>query len=213
MRLILASASPRRRDLLARLGLSFEVAPSAVDESLPIGISAAQGAARLALAKARAVAAGVRDRSEAPAVVLGADTLVVLDGRPFGKPASRDEARATLAALRGRTHEVFTGVALVETLSGREACETVASRVVMRPYGDAEIQAYVETGEPDDRAGAYAVQGIGSRLVARVDGCYTNVVGLPLGTTARLLRAFGFAARDPLPTAEAGEDPGSGGPR
>jgi septum formation protein len=197
VRLILASASPRRRDLLARLGLPFEACPSGIEEPLPPGMPAAALAAALARAKARAVAARVRASGESPAVVLGADTLVVVDGRPLGKPASRDEARAMLRALRDRGHEVVTGVALVSTADDQEAVEAVTSQVLMRAYGEAEIDAYVATGEPDDKAGAYAVQGVGGHLVARVLGCYTNVVGLPLGTTARLLRAFGLTPADP----------------
>ena len=185
--LILASASPRRRELLARLGLPFDVLPSAVAESLPPGLPIPALATGLALAKAREVAgrAGY-------GVVLGADTLVVVGGRPFGKPASREEARRMLEALRGRAHEVVTGVAVVEAGTGREVTEAVVSRVVMRAYGPAEIEAYLDTPEPYDKAGAYAVQGEGGRLVERVEGCYTNVVGLPLTTTARLLRAFGL---------------------
>jgi septum formation protein len=187
VRLILASASPRRRELLAALGLAFEVVPSGVDEAGFTGRPAAALAVELALAKARDVAAG-----QGPgALVLGADTLVVLDGQPFGKPASPADARRMLAALSGRAHEVVTGVALVEAGSGREATAAVVSQVVMRPYGAADIDAYLATGEPFDKAGAYAVQGEGSRLVARVDGCYRNVVGLPVTTTARLLRELG----------------------
>jgi nucleoside triphosphate pyrophosphatase len=168
--------------------------PSAVAEAVPPGVPAVQVAADLALAKARDVAGGLGPG----VVVLGADTLVVLEDRPFGKPASRDEARAMLAALRGRAHEVVTGVAVVETAAPRrEAVETVTSRVVMRDYPEAELEAYVATPEPYDKAGAYAVQGLGGRLVARVDGCYTNVVGLPVSTTARLLRAFGLEVREP----------------
>jgi septum formation protein len=208
VRLILASASPRRRALLERLGLPFEVRPSAVPERLETGVPARALARALALDKARDVAA--RLPPGAPAVVLGADTLVVLDGRPFGKPGSRSAARAMLTALAGRVHEVVTGVALVATGSGREAVETVVSRVAMHPYDAAAIEAYVETGESDDKAGAYAVQGEGGRLVAGVDGCYTNVVGLPLRTTARLLRAFGLPASEPADglTAPGGSDPG-----
>jgi septum formation protein len=193
-RLVLASASPRRRELLSRLGLAFEVVPSAVTEDLPAGVPPAQVAADLALAKARDVAG----RLGAGIVVLGADTLVVLDERPFGKPASREDARVMLEALRGRPHEVVTGVAVVETTAPRrEAVETVTSRVVMRDYSEAELEAYVATPEPYDKAGAYAVQGLGGRLVARVEGSYTNVVGLPVSTTARLLRAFGLEPREP----------------
>ena len=168
--------------------------PSAVRETVPPHTPASRVATDLALAKARDVAAGLGPG----VVVLGADTLVVLDGRPFGKPASPDEARAMLAALRGRAHEVVTGVAVLETTAPRrEVAEAVISRVVMRDYPAAELEAYVATPEPYDKAGAYAVQGGGGRLVARVEGCYTNVVGLPVRTTARLLRAFGLEPIDP----------------
>jgi septum formation protein len=186
-RLTLASASPRRRELLARLGLPFDVVPSAVDEALAPDVPIPTQAAGLALAKARAVAAGLGH-----GLVLGADTLVVLDGRPFGKPGSPVEARRMLLALRARRHEVITAVAVVDATTGRQATETVVSRVLMRAYTAAELDAYVATSEPYDKAGAYAVQGEGGRLVDRVEGCYTNVVGLPLTTTARLLRAFGL---------------------
>jgi septum formation protein len=174
--------------------------PSGIDEALSPGIPAARVAADLALAKARDVAGGLGPG----VVVVGADTLVVLQDRPFGKPASRDDARAMLAALQGRTHEVVTGVAVVATTAPRrEAVETVTSRVVMRDYTEAELEAYVATLEPYDKAGGYAVQGLGGRLVARVEGCYTNVVGLPVSTTARLLRAFGVDVREPGESAPA----------
>ena len=179
--------------------------PSAVAESLAGSLPAAALAQGLALAKAREVAARLGPAS----IVLGADTLVVLDGRPLGKPASTADARRMLASLGGRTHEVVTGVAVVEAGSRREAVEAVVSRVAMRSYTAAEIEAYLATAEPDDKAGAYAVQGAGGRLVERVDGCFTNVVGLPVRTTARMLRAFGLA---PL-TEPAGSDPALPGPR
>jgi septum formation protein len=197
VRLILASASPRRKELLARLGLSFEVRPSEIEERLTPGMPAAAQATALARTKSGDVAERLHAAGDVPALVLGADTLVVLDGRSLGKPASRDEARAMLRALRGRRHEVVTAVALrLAAPGGREVTEAVTSRVLMRPYTDLEIDAYVATGEPDDKAGAYAVQGVGGHLVARVEGCYTNVVGLPLGTTARLLRLFGLVPAD-----------------
>lgn len=179
--------------MLARLGLDFAVVPSGVTEALAPGVPIPSVAAQLALAKARDVAARLGS-----GLVLGADTLVVLDGRPFGKPASREEARVMLTALRGRSHEVVTGVAVVEAGTGREATETVVSRVVMRDYSAADLEAYLATPEPYDKAGAYAVQGEGGRLVARVEGCYTNVVGLPVTTTARLLGAFGVVPATPL---------------
>ena len=198
MRLILASASPRRRELLERLGLPFEVWPSGIEEPLVAGLPASTLATALARAKAADVVERLRAAGEPPALVLGADTLVVLDGQPLGKPASRSDARAMLRALRGRSHEVVTAVVLrAADPAGRELTEAVVSRVLMRDYTDDEIDAYVETGEPDDKAGAYAVQGRGGRLVGRVDGCYTNVVGLPLRTTARLLRAFGLTPAPP----------------
>ena len=193
VRLILASASPRRRELLERLGVPFEVQPSGIDEPLPPGVSAPTLATSLARAKAADVAARLRAAGDATAVVLGADTLVVVDGEPLGKPASRSDARAMLQALRGRSHEVVTAVVLrAVDPAGPELTEAVVSQVLMRAYSDGEIDAYVATGEADDKAGAYAVQGVGGSLVSRVDGCYTNVVGLPLRTTARLLQAFGL---------------------
>jgi septum formation protein len=201
--LILASASPRRRELLAGLGLSFDVQPSAIVEMLSSDVPSAELAVRLAGAKAADVAARV-----GAGVVLAADTLVVLDGRPFGKPASQDDARRMLTALAGRAHEVITGVAVVDAATERRETASVVSRVVMREYGADEIEAYLAGPEPYDKAGAYAVQGEGGRLVARVEGCYTNVVGLPVSTTARLLRAFGLE-----PTAEMATDPGPLGPR
>ena len=192
MRLILASASPRRRELLERLGLPFEVRPSGIEEPLAAGVPASTLATTLARAKAADIADRLRAAGEA-ALVLGADTLVVLDGQPLGKPTSRSDARAMLRALRGRSHEVVTAVVVRDAdPAGRELTEAVVSQVLMRDYTDDEIAAYVATGEPDDKAGAYAVQGRGRRLVSRVDGCYTNVVGLPLRTTARLLQAFGL---------------------
>ena len=123
-----------------------------------------------------------------PALVLGADTEVVLDDRLMGKPRDGADAARILRDLRGRVHEVITGVAVVEVgAAATEVTAAVTTRVGMRAYSDEEILAYVETGEPLDKAGAYAVQGLGSRLVAEVDGCLSNVIGLPLSTTRRLL--------------------------
>jgi septum formation protein len=127
----------------------------------------------------------------AGAVVLAADTEVVLDGRLLGKPRDAADAIRMLRQLRGRQHEVITGLALVEAGGrAREQTEVVVSRVTMADYSDTEVEAYVATGEPFDKAGAYAIQGLGGRLVASVDGCYTNVVGLPVETTRRLLQGW-----------------------
>jgi septum formation protein len=186
--LVLASASPRRQELLARLGIPFTVEPSHIPEIHPPG-PPVQALAAVALDKARAIAS----RWTAGAViVLGADTEVVLDGRYLGKPRDAADAVRMLHELGGRTHEVITGVALVEARSGREETAAVTTRVTMVAASDKEIAAYVATGEPLDKAGGYAVQGLGARLVARVDGCVTNVVGLPVETTRRLLARWGL---------------------
>lgn len=182
---MLASASPRRVELLRKLGVDFEVVPSDVPEQWPPG-TPREAVTALALTKAQSVG-----RRLEGAVVLGADTVVVLENRRFGKPESPEEAGWMLRQLRGREHEVITGVALVEAPSGRHAATSVVTRVLMREYAEAEIDAYVQSGEPFDKAGAYAVQAGGGALVAKVDGCYTNVVGLPLSTTRRLLMEWG----------------------
>jgi septum formation protein len=212
VRLVLASSSPRRRELLGRLGVAFDVVPSAVEESLRDDVPAEALARDLAVRKARDVAGRLHPAGGRAAVVLGADTLVVLDGCPIGKPGSRADARAMLRSLAGRSHEVVTAVALVEVPPRREVVEAVMSRVVMRACSEAAIEAYLSTDEPYDKAGAYAVQGAARDLILRVEGCYTNVVGLPITTTARLLRAFGFTALEPPGlTAGAASDRGEPG--
>lgn len=177
--------------MLRRLGIPFTVQPSHIPEPVSPG-PPEHVVAALALAKARAVAA----TAPRGALVLGADTEVVLEGRVFGKPANRADALGMLRALGGRVHEVITGLALVEAGGPREEALAVTSRVRMRDYADAEIEAYVATGEPFDKAGGYAVQGEGSRLVAEVIGCHSNVVGLPLETTRRLLAKWGLPPRE-----------------
>ncbi len=186
--LLLASTSPRRRFLLREAGIAFDVVPPRdVAEDIPPGEPPQELVVRHALTKARSVAAANRGR-----LVLGADTVVVLDGRVFGKPADEEEARAMLGQLAGRTHTVYTGLALVDGSSNREAAEAEATAVTMRPLGEEEIASYVATGEPLDKAGAYAVQGRGALLVERVDGDYFNVVGLPLYRLSKMLAAFGY---------------------
>jgi septum formation protein len=189
--LILASASPRRRELLRTLCPDFRVVPSDLQETLAAG-SPRAAAASLALDKARAVSARVGE-----GVVLGADTIVVIDGQVLGKPAGADEARAMLRRLRGREHEVITGLAVVDAHTGRSETTAVVSRVRMAEYGEAEIEAYVATEEPLDKAGAYAIQERGGALVAGLEGSFSNVVGLPLEETARLLVAFGVPVNVP----------------
>jgi septum formation protein len=193
---VLASASPRRRELLGRLGVEFTVVPSDIEEQLE-GAPSGETVAALALAKARAVAARVGD-----GVVLGADTVVVIDAMALGKPADAADASAMLRRLRGRTHEVITGVAVVDAASGRAESTATITRVVMANVGDEAIAAYVATGEPFDKAGAYAIQERGAALVAGFVGSYSNVIGLPLAATAALLRRFGLpltSFAEPLP--------------
>lgn len=170
------------------MGIPFTVQASHVPEVHPPGPPAAAVAA-VALDKARAVARGW---TGGPAVVLGADTEVVLDGRYLGKPRDAADAARMLRMLSGRAHEVVTGLALVEVPLGREETAAVTTRVIMAEAGDEAIADYVATGEPLDKAGGYAIQGQGARLVSRVDGCLTNVVGLPVETTRRLLERWGI---------------------
>ncbi len=151
----------------------------------------------LALAKARVVALEV---APAAALVLGADTEVVLDGRLLGKPRDAAHAVEMLQMLRGRVHDVITGLAVVDAATGGEETDAVTSRVRMGDYSAAEIEAYVATGEPFDKAGGYAVQGEGGRLVREVEGCFTNVVGLPVEATRRLLARWGLESPAPRPS-------------
>jgi len=182
--LILASRSPRRRKLLAQLGLDFEVHPSDLDENASNHRLPEQLVEQLALEKARAVAARFPE-----ALTLGADTIVVLDGDVLNKPADEAEARAMLRRLSGRTHTVYTGVALVHPASQREVVDYEATQVTFAPLTDAEIDAYVATGSPLDKAGAYGIQDdYGAVFIRRIEGDYYNVVGLPLHRLYRMLR-------------------------
>ena len=173
--LILASASPRRQDFLAGLGLRFTVVPAAIDETVLAGEQPEPFARRMAAAKAELIA---RDCPEA--CVLGADTVVALEGTVFGKPRDRADALAILQTLRGRTHQVTTGVAVV--CPARGLCEvfTVTSGVRFATFADEVLQAYIDTGEPMDKAGAYGIQGRGAFLVAAITGSCSNVIGLPV---------------------------------
>lgn len=189
-RLILASGSPRRRELLRNAGFTFEVIPPEVAEDNPDNEAPAMLVERLALDKAEAVAG--RFHRQDNVVVLGADTVVVVDSTLLGKPASPAEARQMLQRLSGRTHEVITGVALVEPETARRTVAHETTRVFFRPLEPQEMEDYVATGEPLDKAGAYAIQGGASRFVTRVEGCYFNVMGLPVALVDRLLRECGM---------------------
>ena len=184
--LILASASPRRRHLLARLGLAFEVVVPDIDESTTAG-RPERVARRLAAAKACAVAVRRPD-----ATVLAADTIVAHRGVLLDKPRDAAEAEATLKRLRGRAHRVITAVAVLPAGHRRLLVDHAVTRVTMRRYSDAEIAASIARGDPFDKAGAYAIQDEGLAPVARYDACYCNVVGLPLWTAVRLLGRAGL---------------------
>lgn len=188
MRLILASSSPRRAEILRGAGIVFEVAAPDVDETRRAEESPVEYVCRLAEAKARAAANGLND----PALVIGADTVVLLDGRVYGKPASAEEAAEMFRHYSGRTHEVVTGVAVLRQPDGALRVEHASTCVTFAAMSEAEIAAYIATGEPFDKAGAYAIQGIGGRFVARIEGCYFNVMGLPLSLAYRMLRELGW---------------------
>jgi len=180
--LVLASASPRRQDLLRSAGISFAVQPADVDETPLAGERPRDCAERLAREKALTVS-----RSRPQDLVLGADTIVVVDGAILGKPVDTDEAARMLRLLSGRVHQVITGVCLVtERGAPRTASETTL--VTMSEFSDNEIRDYVATGEPMDKAGAYAIQGWASRWIPRIEGDYSNVVGLPVALVYRMLR-------------------------
>lgn len=193
-RLVLASGSPRRRELLGKLGLQFEVIVSDLDESIA-STDPAFIVKDLASAKALAVAESIKgaaDNGSSKSLVLGADTIVVLDDDILGKPQDRAEAVQMLTKLSGRLHQVFTGVSLVELPSGKVSTIYTVTDVHFREMDAREIEAYVDTGEPMDKAGAYALQGIASLFVCKIDGCYTNVIGLPIPDTVQLLRQHGL---------------------
>jgi len=183
---VLASESPRRRQLLELLGLSCEVLPAHLDETWRNGEAPAAHAERLAREKAAA-------RARPDAVAIGADTIVVIDGEILGKPRDVAEAATMLRQLSGREHEVFTGVAVV--YGGRTASGAARTLVRFRPLDDATIRAYLATGEPMDKAGAYGIQGYGAVLVERIEGDYFTVMGLGLVLLTDLLGRVGLSYR------------------
>lgn len=200
--LVLASASPRRRQLLAQIGLTFEAAPVAIDETPLPGEAGPALVERLARDKAGAAAA----RGSESRPILGADTTVAIDGEALGKPADDAAADAMLARLSGRTHQVHSGIAVHTPAGVRSRC--VTSQVTFRPLSAADRAAYCATGEPAGKAGGYAIQGLAAVFVRHLKGSYSNVVGLPLFETAELLSAAGI---DPLAVAAAATSAGESG--
>ncbi len=183
--LILASGSPRRRELLTRMGYTFEICAPDVDEH--VAGHARDIVAELARRKAHAAAAHC-----ARGLIIASDTLVSLDGAPLGKPADAADARAMLTALSGREHEVFTGVCLLDAETGRSECRVARTGVRFRDVSPEEIDAYIATGEPMDKAGAYAIQGGAGAFVDGLDGSFENVMGFPVDDVREMLEHFGY---------------------
>ncbi len=183
--IILASKSPRRRELLQKIGLSFTVMSADIDETMNPNVPLTEEICRVSRQKAQAVAplTAVQD------LIISADTVVCIDGKRLGKPATKEEAAAMLRLLSGRTHSVVSGVCVLQDTH----CEVAAvtTKLHFRPLEESEIAAYIATGEPMDKAGAYGIQGLASIFVDRLDGDYYNVMGLPLCTLCQMLRHFG----------------------
>lgn len=195
MKITLASASPRRGEILRNAGVEFDVRETQVDESPLAGETARAMVTRLAEAKARAAASDAR-AFEGDRIVVGADTTVELNGEILGKPRDAAHARQMLARLSGRTHHVLTGIFLLRLPTGDTRAAVEGSEVTFAHLSEGEIEAYVSTGEPFGKAGGYAVQGIAGRFIPRIEGCYFNVVGLPLARTYALLQELGWRPED-----------------
>jgi septum formation protein len=182
---ILASGSPRRKELLEQIGLKFTVDPAGTREDIDFSLEPHELARKLSLEKVQAVAARHRN-----AIVIGADTFGVFEGKIIGKPHSETEAAEMLQTLNGKSHQVITGFSIVDTAGGKTVSRSVKTTVYLRKLTAEEIDAYVKTKEPLDKAGAYAIQGLGALLVEKIEGDYFNVVGLPLSALAEALKEF-----------------------
>ncbi len=185
-KIVLASASPRRKELLEKLGLKFEVEPSHSEEKIVPALKPRDLAVALSLEKARAVAVNHRN-----ALVIAADTFGVLDGKVLGKPHTESEARKMLETISGKPHLVVTGFTIIDTLNDKTVSKSVETRVYIKKLTPEEIEAYVKSKEPLDKAGGYAIQGLGSIIVERIEGDFFNVIGLPLHALAESLKEFG----------------------
>ncbi len=187
-RIVLASTSPRRRELLQQIGLEFAVVPADIDETVLSGETPEEHVVRLSLGKAAAVA----QRPEVDGRwFIGSDTIVLLGDQILGKPKDEAHARAMLRQLSGREHRVLSGFAVIDRKEQRQISEAVSTRVIFRDLTDDEIARYIASGEPADKAGSYAIQGLGVCFVAAIEGSYTNVVGLPLCRLTLCLKELG----------------------
>jgi septum formation protein len=185
-KIILASGSPRRKELLEKIGLKFDVEPADYAEDIPAGLTYREIAQKLSLEKAKAVAANHTD-----AIIIGADTFGIFEGKILGKPHHAAQAKKMLTMLGGKSHTVMTGYTIIDSATGKTATGISETAVHFRRLSEEEIDAYIKTGEPLDKAGAYAIQGLGALLVDRIEGDYYNVIGLPLCPLMEDLKKFG----------------------
>jgi septum formation protein len=197
MKLILASTSPRRAEILRNAGFVFEAFPTHTDETRHPDEAAEDYVRRIAQGKAHAAREQLRATGE-PAILIAADTLVIAEGQILTKPQDAADARRMLRIMRGKSHEILTGLAILRLPDGAGTVHIERTRVEMLPISDNEIESYLRTGESFDKAGAYGIQGVAGRFVAKIDGCYFNVMGLPLSRVWRAIRALGWED----PTAE-----------
>lgn len=194
-KMILASSSPRRQEMLRNLGLDFQIHPSGADETVDDGLKPSEVVELLAVRKAADVATQYTE-----GLVIGSDTIVVLDGEVLGKPADEQDAFRMLSALQGKKHSVYSGLAVLDVAAGHQRVGHVETKVSMRTLTEQEIRAYIATKEPMDKAGAYAIQGIGSLFITGIEGDYFSVVGLPIRLLAEYLDGFGRNVLDELKT-------------
>ena len=185
-KIILASASPRRKELLEKIGLNFEVEPSDITEDLTSDLPPQKLAKKLSQEKALAVSKKYSD-----AIIIAADTIGVFEGKIIGKPHTPAEAKKMLSMLNGKSHLVITGFTIIDTKTGKTISKSLETKVYFRKLTGVEIDAYVKTGEPLDKAGGYAIQGLGALIVEKIAGDYYNVIGLPLSALAESLKRFG----------------------
>jgi len=186
-KIILASASPRRKQLLKQIGLRFKVEPSNYEENIRSALEPHELAQKISLQKAEVVASKHKD-----AIVIAADTFIVFGGQILGKPGTEKEARKMLKMISGKSHSVITGLSIIDTGKNKKLSKSVETKIHMRKLTPAEINAYVESKEPLDKAGAYAIQGLGAVFVEKIEGDYFNVIGLPLSALTEALKEFGI---------------------
>jgi len=186
--LILASASPRRKQLLKRLGLEFKIIPANIDETVDIELPPEEVVKILALKKAENVASKINY----PAIVIGSDTTVVIDDVSLGKPKDENDAFYMLNLLSGKTHSVITGIAIIDKQAQKTFIDYVISQVMFKELCEEDITKYIKTGEPLDKAGSYAIQGLASTFITGINGCYSNIVGLPIYELSQALKRFGI---------------------